>query len=620
MSSSARLSSLALESDVTSRPRNRRVAGSNNPASVTSSTSLFASAESTTSPTRGVSPIPSARLSSQRTGGRSSPVSSTFGKGLLDGSWTTSWSSVQGFASSLLSGGESAYDGGPDGDRTGKGSRPRRTLQSVSNSNVARKLPDNWGPAPPNNSRPQLEDVAAGSLAQREAKLKALKTASVLESHEGVNGGLDVTGKFKRRSSDENIRGTAHDQEVEDHMVYVHHVQPGDTYAGIVLRYRCREDVFRKANGLWSRDNLQVKKWLVIPVDACDVRGRPCDGPSFYSQQVDLLAPTPDAWREEPSLGDFFAASNGKAPEKPKAEEEEYPWTHVRWVTIDTFKSPVEIGRMSRKALGYFPPRRKKSLHTVSTLSTPRGSMDVPSITLSSEVIESPGSTSSLRHSLLTSRPPHATAYGASTPTSSRSRVGSGDDDLRPAWMKRPGGVGTMSKSVRAPGPDKDYFNSWTRKHLPGLNIETLPSMSVMGSEQAQFGFTNEEPAAIVESPFEQGRDLESTTRQGSGFDKAAATIETWLRGAFARRPSTPMLGPHRGRQLPEEGEGDLIELADTNSDDGRGGMSSGLLDQGSLSLLNSTTFGSSSRISEGVIRGRSFGGSTSVTKGKKAD
>lgn len=452
-----------------------------------------------------------------------------------------------------------------------------------------------------------------------------MKTATVLQSHEGVNGGLDVSGRFKKRRSDEDLRGSnaAQGEETEDHLVYIHHVQPSDTYAGVVLKYRCREDAFRRANGLWSRDTtyIQVRKWLALPVDACEIRGRPCEAPSYYNNnRVDLLAPTPDAAAQD----DPF--STGKAPEHRgpnQAFDEEKPWTHVRWVTIDNFTSPVEIARVPRKALGYFPPRRKKSLHTVSSLSTPRGSTDVPSIMLGSEAADhaqSPGRTASRRMSILSG-------------TGSRS-VGDLDNPHRPAWMRRPGGVGSLRSTVR--GPERDYFNSWAKKHLPGLNIESLPSMSVMGSEIARLGFDdpadsdNPGAAGIVESPFEDGRDVEGVSSvggaSGTGLDKAAAAVETWLRGAFAKMPpGTPSLGPrgrsqgtlhHQGQGL-RQADGDLIELTDTNSDDGRpaAGALGDLLDS---SLLSSGVFGSSGR-SEGDGGGTRSRGA-SAGKGKKAD
>lgn len=487
-----------------------------------------------------------------------------------------------------------------------------------------------WGPEPPEAFRPGIGDVAVGTLSERETAYKARKTASVLESYEGVNGGLDVAGRYKRRNSDEEPRNVATDPVVEDQLVYIHHVKPEDTYAGIILKYRCKEDALRKANGLWSRDNIQIRSWLAVPVDACEVKGRPSNGPSYYSKDVDLLATTPGSMTPGPSplrnstqnpYNDFFAAAqNGKTHQEQEPATEEKPWTHVRWAKLDHCKEPVEIARVSRKAMGYFPPRRKKSIRTISSLSTPRGSLDVPSVSLGSDVPDSPVAFSDRRQSMRANRPNITSAYASSAPTPARSRVGSGNDDLRPAWMKRPGGVGTLSRNVRAPGPEKDYFNTWTKKHLPGLNIDSLPSMAIMGSESARFGINAEENAAIVESPFEESTDLASLSKQGSGLDKAAAAVETWLRGAWAKRPNTPILGPSR----PRGRDGDLIELEDTNSDDGRLG---GVLDAGSdADLLNPSYGGGASGRSDGesdFLRGRTpvrSNNKAGPSKDKKAD
>lgn len=608
MSTTARLTTAA--HDVEARPRNRR-AGTAGDAVVSSSrsNSLLRTTPSQT-PSRGPSPVPAMRIGPSSRASSRTPVARSFtgdstsstGKSWLDGhQWTSGWASVQEFATSLLSG---------DAHQT---SHPRRPINRLSGGLAQNHQPTEWGPEPPAEPRPGIQDVAAGTLAEREAAYKARKTAAVLESHEGVNGGLDTTGKYKRRNSDANDGELSSNPEVQDQLVYIHHVQPNDTYAGIILRYRCREDAFRKANGLWSRDNIHLRKWLALPVDACEVKGRPCDAPSDCAQKVDHLATTPRATPGFLSRGpktptspnpheDYFASQNGTTSENPATEtaiEDEKPWSHVRWVKIDNCQEPVEIARVSRKALGYFPPRRKKSVRTISTLSTPRGSFDVPSISLSSDVVDSPGSLSGRRLSLMASHPQISSTYASSAPTPSRSRVGSGNDNIRPAWMRRPGGVGTLGRSVKAPGPEKDYFNSWAKKHIPSLNIDSMPSMAIMGSESARFGFYNDEAAAIVESPFEEGRDATSTTRQGTGLDKAAAAIETWLRGAWAKRPNTPILGPSR----PRGGDGDLIELEDTNSEDGR---LSGLLDQGDAGLPNSN-YGSSSR-SDGesaLLRGR---------------
>jgi hypothetical protein len=613
------------------RPRNRRLisAGDDNDPAAANAISRNASRIGSpritgisSSGSRGVSPLSSTNLGAEHQGSQHYPSrssgSATFSQGLLDRSWAPTWTSVQEFASSLLSGGDSTqknrYTEGSN--RNGRRSSPKPLSRDHSNSR--RKATESWGPPPPAKSKSGIDAIAAGSLAERDAALKAAKTASILESHEGVNGGLDVAGRYKRRTSDEIARDQNND-ETQDQLVYIHHVQPNDTYAGTILRYKCREDAFRKSNGLWSRDNIQVRKWLAIPVDACEIRGRPCEAPSYFNQGLDLLALTPDEndRHVQRNHGDFFGQSAAQSTTgQPKGDNQgETPWTHVRWVTIDSFPQPVEIARVSRKAMGYFPPRRKRSIPTVSSFSTPRQSLEFMNTSSPPADVPAGSFTSSpRRHSLLNNRPQISSTTEQSTPAPTRSRVGSGGPELKPGWMRRPGGVGSLGRNVRSPGPEKDYFNSWAKTYFPGMNLDSLPSMSVMGSARANFGFESE-PASvgIVESPFEEGRDVTTNNRNGTGLDRAAAAVETWLRGAFARQPSTPILGSRNRQQ-----DGDLIELADTNSDDGR--LPPSLASDQSWGVLD--TVGPSST-------GRRDGDSSSlhgrmstadISKGKKSD
>lgn len=515
----------------------------------------------------------------------------------LSDSWTQSWSSIQGFTSALI----------PDAGGKGTQSPNRPDALSRQVSNTSTKQSVTWGPPPP-TSIPKLGDVATGSKKKRETALKAARTASVLESHDGVNGGLDVAGRHKRRNSDD----VAPDRPTqEDFHAYIHNVQPTDSYVGLILRYKCREDAFKRANGLWSRDAVLTRKWLIVPVDACELRGKPCDAPSWHnSNKVDLLAPTPSATTDQRSNphDDFFSRSDNEGPadarQTTEGVEEEaedaQPWAHVRWVQVEGFAQPLEIGRVSRQATGYFPPRRRKSIRTISSFSTPRQSVDLSSVTPGS--VDGRASTSSGRPRL------------SSTP---RSRGGSASADDRPVWMRRPGGVGSMSRNVRAPGPANDYFNKWSTKHIPGFNMNDLPSMSVMGTETAQFGFNDKDSGALVESAMEDGRDATSASRagNGNGLDRAAMVVETWLRGALARSPGTPLLAA-RGRPtggLLGEADGDLIELTDTASDDGRSPIDGGAKLMGSLSLV-----GPSGRSNgEGVVRGRAV---ASGSKSGKAE
>lgn len=633
--SSTALTPAGVDNPASARPRNRRAHHANYAANYTSDTAANASGPSTDqspSPTRGVSPMPSARLSSAKLqpGGLSSPLNDTFSRGLLEGSWAPNWSSVQDFATSLLDGGYNSEPSRPN-SRSGSKTHAKPFWKGLGGMNaLTRKASETWGPAPPSNARPAPGDIAAGSLAGREAQLMARKKASVLESHDGVNGGLDVTGNYKRRNSEENAPHPGQSA-IEECLVYLHHVQPTDTYAGIILRYRCLEQAFRKINGLWSRDNIQVRKQLLIPVDACEIKGRPCDPPSFYSQKVDHLAMTP---QESPFMhmgrsngdpqrlhDDYFGSLNGKSTGHLAQETDEQPWTHVRWVKLDSLQDPVEIVRVKRTTVGYFPPRRKKSVHTVSTYSTPRQSLELSKAISnhSRAATESPGGISSRRQSMMGAQPT-SSSVSLGSPGSSRNHDDSiGQMDGVPAWMRKPGGVGSMGKSVKAPGPPTDSFNTWVNKRLPGFNIDSLPSMSVMGSETAHFGFskTAEDSSGIVESPFEEGRGAVATSRSGLGLEQAAASVETWLRGAWAKRPGTPKLGSLR---KPVD-DLDLIELTDTPSDDGRTMSTLGGPSHGSLS--DRIVHGSTSR-SEGdgaaSMRGRSTKSREVAGKGKKTD
>lgn len=530
------------------------------------------------------------------------------------GMWNTGWmsSAFQQVATSVLGSmapGEEASSngyGGAKGNvrrRAGSGATKKATL-------------DQWGVEPGVEDKLQEREIGMGSTKEREAAVRAKKTQRILEGRDDDSKILDTNGNYKRRTSTDDQRPSSA-QDEGDALVYIHHVQKQDTFAGVVLRYNCPKEVFKKANGLWSEGGLPFRKTVVLPVDACAIKGRPCDPPEIDSpyQGVDLLAPTPGVEESPFTAGDTWpptSAPSGMSAERP--EDDENPWTHVRWVLIDSSPNskPVEIGRMSRKTLGYFPPRRRKSLHTRSTVSTPRGSLDLNRLSLlsqsSNDPSQSSASTPSRRTSNLGPRPSQPlSSIGSYFPTSQptvrshRRRESVGEAANRLGWMQGPGGVGTLGKNVRRPGPSNDGLNSWAKKHIPGLAIDDLPSTSLMGAESAQFGFSDE-LAAIAEGPI-HGTASGATTPGNMGLENAAAAVEGFFRKLVVKGPGTPRLGPRR--------ESDLIELLDgAGSDDGRGfEISPGR-------VRSSTPLGSGREDLEGVIRGRSSAG----TKGGKGD
>lgn len=519
-----------------------------------------------------------------------------FGKGLWDGGWTGSWTALQGLASSVL--GTDVVESSSDGEGAGMGRKGGDLgRKRARGSSAAKKAPSTWGPS--GSLRRRGDSIGAGLLADRDLAVKATKTASVLESHEGTNGGLDVNGNYKRRTSLERPTTPKQKIEEDDALVYVHHVQPTDTLAGVVLKYNCQPAVFRKANGLYPNDMIQVREVVFLPVDACAIKGRPCDPPSD-NKPIDLLSSTLEMEDLPSSSGSY---TNGGAwgqnsqdtgtsgsslfdrynTEQTKAEEEEKPWIHVRWVLLDSSPSakPIEIARLPQKTLGYFPPRRRKSHANSSSLSTPRSSFDVHHIPqLPQEQNESAIGIPTRQRSNIGSPSRGASYFPAPTSNPFSRRDSGSNPSAPPRWLRGPGGVGTFD--VRSPGPAQDGLNSWAAKHVPILGIGHLPSSSIVGGETVSYGF-DDELASIGEMPrsYPTAAGSGTTTPSGGGqgmgmgmgLEHAAAAIEGWVRRiAIKATPGTPKLGMGSNKAAPELGEGDLIELLDgAGSDDGRG-------------------------------------------------
>jgi LysM repeat protein len=547
-------------------------------------------------------------MSSQ--GGKRSPIlTSGFGKGLWEGGWQGSWTALQGLASSMLGGdvGESVSDGegrGLRGTRNGADTRRRREGSTTTKTSTA------WGPS---GLRNRGQSIGAGPTEAKDAAFKARKAARILENY-GINGDLDVNGNYKRRTSLEDP-DTPHRKE-EDVLVYVHHVQPQDTLAGVVLKYNCQPAAFRKANRLWPNDSIQIRKVVLLPVDSCAIKGRPCDLPS-NSHPVDALSPAhsasiytnSDPW-EQTSHDQPWTQPEAPYTDQPRPDENGQAWTHVRWVVMDTstFAKPVEIARLPRKTLGYFPPRRRKSYGTASTssVSTPRESFDFHLVPQN----DPRGSASNERGrpgGSFDSKPNNESHLPSTTSSLTPRGDSTGEASPRPRWMKGPGGVGTLSKNVRKPGPAQDGLNSWASKHVPSLAIGYMPSSSATGSERAAFGI-NDDLMSVAEvfpngsgtiTPAGQAHEY----GQGLGFEQAAAAIEGWVRKLAIKAPGTPktVLGTKADSEV-----GDLIELLDSaGSDDGRG--LEPITAISSKSIMGRVGSGKEEHVS--ILKGRMMGG-----------
>jgi hypothetical protein len=396
--------------------------------------------------------------------------------------------------------------------------------------------------------------------------VRAMKRKDLMSANEHLMP--DAVGRIKRRNSDERLSASAPPSENEDRdgLIYIHHVRPQDTLAGISIKYNCQQPVLRKANRMWPNDSVQTKKVLLLPVDACGVKGRPVQGPDALPEEDLLLGEYGDSSGRETTNGD---ACNGlpngwNVPRQKDSEinstpsssaETESPWKHDSWVLLPNDKQPTQIGRMPRRALGFFPPARRKSI-AYSDASTPRASVDLPrSSTSTNPTTSSPTQTR-----------PRAMSNLSSVSTHSRQKNPSSN-----GWgLHGPGGVGTLNRNVRSPGPAQDgqYIKKFAT-YLP--NVAPPPSQEY---------FTPWAPS-LLDADAGHYASGTVTPMSGAGVDlqEIGGAIEGWVRkvGTQAQKLLTEPGTPGQGKRSAVSvlgavgGDlGDLIELQDDAFDDER--------------------------------------------------
>lgn len=289
----------------------------------------------------------------------------------------------------------------------------------------------------------------------------------------------DVSGRFKRRDSDERDRGSIPPTESEDRemLVYLHRVKPQDTLAGVMIKYNCQPNIFRKTNRLWPNDSIQIRKVVMLPLEACGVKGR----------KLPDTAETPEALHEDHDEG-FTSVhkshhswtSNAKppnhqdpapstGPSSPSIsvtgpEGAEPRWKHDSWVLIDGFVDAVEIARLPRRTIGFFPRSRRKSNSFSDDIGSPLGSsLDLPRLSYTHD-------------------------KSNSSPRRNKSRSSS-NANFPSLHLQGPGGVGTLGKDVHGPGPAPDGLNKLFAAHLP--NVAPRGSFESMRSNASSTGIEN---------------------------------------------------------------------------------------------------------------------------------
>ncbi|KAK5119637.1 hypothetical protein LTR85_007466 [Meristemomyces frigidus] len=489
--------------------------------------------------------------------------------GSLAGLWGNSWSALQGIASDLLS-----YDAASDVQ--GKAARVKRPVsRSRGERSSTSAPPAKWGPSAP-TSHPTKGSIGAGTREEQTAAFRAQKRKDMLTRQESSYA--DTLGKFKRRLSDDHASASAPPGEHEDRdaLVYVHHVKKDDTLAGITIKYNCSANVLRKANRMWPNDTVQTRQAIVLPVDACGVKGKPVPGP----QAIDLLSTDSDALAAgqaeevatpdvQQSNGHAFSrnrtnSASTNASRRPSSSaaasslDTEAPWHHDSWVLLPGADKPTEIARLSRRALGYFPPARRKS-NCYSDFNTPSSSLD-----LTRELTNEVFATSPLRQDP-PQRPPRTR------------RLSNANNGYFPSYLAGPGGVGTMNRNVHFPGPAQDGLNKMFAKHLPDV-APPRAQQNLLTPEMPLYSDDVTPMTSGATTP-NLGKNL--------NLENVGGAIEGWMR-RMATNAKSAMEPAERARAARASvgtpgrgagGVGDLIEMTDEfeigddeeDDDDGRG-------------------------------------------------
>jgi hypothetical protein len=551
-------------SNSTLRPRNTRLISylgedvdSSNATAIATSTS--SSKIQPLFPERETSPV-SKRTRNRDVQGSSKGSPSTSRKTSTETSRPTNndiWSSWSSIASSLL--GSDTTSAGKSRAR-GTNTTPRWMKQDTLNgaSSVSK-----WGPKPKG-----LDAVVPGSQEDRLALLQAKRREALLLGSAEEN--KDASGRYKRRDSDANMGQAPIDEHEEDALVYVHKIRREDTLPGVMLKYGCQQDVFRKVNRFWPNDNIQVRKHVFLPVEACTVRGKKVDGPQSGPDLLDAAmedlhkATTPGKGGLKRMGMHESADGGGASTSQPSPSYVDNPdLKHDSWVALPNFEEPVAILRIPRSSLGYFPRARRKSVskslgrYSDSITSTPRSSFDnlrhPPSHAAQMSLAQSQSlSASPVRKPDLISRQ-----------SSTRSRASS---TAQPVWtevLRGPGGVGNL-RGLRTepsrPGPADDPLNKKFAQYFPELAITGQEPTRDLAPPSLLLGITTQRrtPRASMDS-------TRSARSNSSSLADLTGGVEGWMRKIAGNKTGREKrLGVSAGAGAMN----DLIEL-ETTSDSG---------------------------------------------------
>lgn len=487
-----------------------------------------------------------------------------------------SWSSFGGLASGLL---------GSNGTsqpvrRVSSQSKPKSTRMTQDRNYGLKQSQAEWGPKSQTTPKPT-------SAEEHQALLQAKRREAILLQSAQANAGKDTLGRYKRKDSDASIgRPPIDSANDSDILVYRHKVQPNDTMAGVVIKYSCQPEAFRKANRFWPNDNIQRRDHVVLPVDACSIRGRKTEAPyvTDVAPKTSLADVGRGISRESTDTIRPDSTLRGETEPFPQAEissnaEPTSEYRHDSWVLLPSQPQPIEILRISKRALGYFPPARRKSItnssQVASSQSTPKTSFDMlrhPPTHAAQQAQLS----QHLQSLSLNSSPVRATSIPRFLTDSTRSRSSStvststenANANTFLSALTGPGGVGTLrgNRAERAkPGPADDPLNKKFAQYAPDLLPPDHPDYGKQNSSLRPP--TSRRTSSSLRATPRASIDSIRSTRSNSSSNPNTFSS---LIGKVALSPMRKKAEANRveGMTLSlgvlGEVPGDLIELADT--------------------------------------------------------
>ncbi|OJJ46481.1 hypothetical protein ASPZODRAFT_1964515 [Penicilliopsis zonata CBS 506.65] len=414
-----------------------------------------------------------------------------------------SWSSLQSLASSVLG----SDVGGTSTNGDAMSHRRRKPLRSDNHMTSTPKQwstsPSTWGPTGLTSA-----EIGAGTREERQALVQAKKREALLLADTGLTSTLK-RGHKRRDSTEQPDQAVVDPGQDGETLVYVHRVHPTDSITGVTIKYGCQAAIFRKSNGFWPSDSIQSRKTVLLPVDACSVKGRP-----IRSTPADLLTHDSSGYMNGSSIAPGSTADTTLSTTTTESEADR-TWKHESWVQIDGFPAAVEIGRVPRMTLGFFPRTRRKSFVYSDSEA---------SLTPLRERPESPAPPPSLpRNNLPTG-----------VLTSTKPSPGIRHQRQRSNFQLTGPGVGTLDRTAIAPGPAPDGLNNFFAQHLPTFGAPPPPNQSRTSSDSTS-------------------TVLSHTTT--TSLDNLGGVLEGWVRNIATKAKA--------GLNDLQSGVGDLIEMDD---------------------------------------------------------